>query len=71
MSLRLSIFDAATNCARDGAVAVVTLRSGVQFEGKLERPGAAEEPTIHMKMDGGGWATIDFDEIAAIESKHG
>lgn len=64
--MRLSLNDAATNCQRDGAVATVTLRSGVQFEGKLEKPSSAYENTAHMKFDDGGWTTIDHDEIAAV-----
>lgn len=68
MSLRLSIHDAATNCTRDGARAEITLKSGVQFDGKLEKPSHSGFDTVHMKTRDSGWATIQFDEVAAVRT---
>jgi cytoskeletal protein CcmA (bactofilin family) len=70
MSLRLSLYDAATNCARDGATAVITLKSGVQFEGALEKQTTPDAETVHVKPRAGdGWATILVSEIAAVEAR--
>lgn len=67
--MNLTLFDAATNCSRDGAVAKLTLRSGAEFEGKLEKPGSASASTAHMKIGGEGWATILIEEIAAVSTR--
>lgn len=64
--LRISVIDAANNCVRENAVATVTLRSGVQFTGELEKPTQAESTTVHMKTGREGWSTIDFEEIVAV-----
>lgn len=71
-NLGISLLDAAKNCQRDGAMAVLYLRgSGLRFEGKLEKLQSAGQPTVHMALPGGGWATIERDEIAAVETQHG
>lgn len=68
-ALRLAVHDAATNCARDGGMAFVTLRSGAMFAGRLEKPTPPVGfDTVHMKTPT-GWATIDADEVVAIETK--
>jgi hypothetical protein len=64
MSIQLALHDARNNCMRAGATATITLRSGVQYSGKLERP---EHAPILRKKDG-GWVAIDTDEIAAVET---
>lgn len=63
--LRLAIVDAAKNCAEKGAIATISLRSGLQFGGVLERPPSPGFDTIHMQVDQ-GWITIDVDEIVAV-----
>jgi hypothetical protein len=65
-SMNLALHDAATNCARDGATAILTLRSGVQITGGLEKLGGADLGTRHVKTET-GWATITTDEIVAVE----
>lgn len=65
--MRLTLSDAATNCHRDGALAKLTLRSGVEFEGKLKQPSSGGV-TAHMKI-GDGWATILIEEIAAVSTR--
>lgn len=69
MSIALAMADAAFNCERSGAVAIVTLRSGVQLRGNLKRRSGADLGTFHMTFDDGGWATIAEDEIAAVEAR--
>lgn len=69
-NLGISLHDAANNCSRDGAVATLTLRSGIQFTGKLEKPGV-NSPTVHMETDGQGWTTIERDELAAVGVRRG
>lgn len=68
MSIDLALADAANNCARQGATAVVTLRSGIQLEGQLERASGADLGTGHLKT-GGGWATFRVEEVAAVEAR--
>lgn len=68
--LDLAIIDTANNCASRHAVAVIVLRSGVRFEGNLEKPDGPT-PTAHLRLEGGGFVTIDKTEIAAVECKHG
>lgn len=67
--LGIALIDAATNCSRDGATATVTLKSGVRISGKLQRPTMADPPDAHIQKDDGGWATIDTNEIAAVETQ--
>jgi hypothetical protein len=67
VSIDIALVDAATNCARDNATAVITLRSGARFEGTLARASASD--TAHLKTDVGGWVTIDKKEIAAVEAR--
>ena len=65
-SMGIALADAATNCTRDGATAILTLRSGVQITGKLEKVGGADLGTRHLKTET-GWATIATDEIVGVE----
>lgn len=67
MSMGLALADAANNCSRQGAKATLTLRSGVQFTGKLQPESAADLGTRHLHTEG-GWITVVTDEIAAVES---
>lgn len=66
--LGLALADAARNCTRQGAKATITLCSGVQYTGKLERS-AVDNGTAHLQLEHGGWVTIGEDEIAAVESR--
>ncbi len=65
--LAIALLDAASNCQREGATVVLTLRSGREIKGKLERwqPGAT---TAHVETNDGGWSTVRIDEIAAISA---
>ena len=63
MSLQIAIADAARNCARDGATATLTLRSGATFSGKFLACGSS---TVHIQTTT-GWATLLLDELAAVE----
>jgi hypothetical protein len=69
MSIELALADAATNCAKQGATAVITLRSGVQIEGKLKRNTGADLGTRHLETATGGWATFRVEEIAAVQAR--
>lgn len=64
-AINLALHDAATNCIRDGATATLTLRSGVQIIGKLEKSNLRD--TAHLKTDRDGWATVLAEEIVAVE----
>lgn len=64
-TLELSLTDAASNVAKQGATVTITLKSGVQFVGGFRRE-QATGPTVHMTTPTGGWVTIDKEEIAAI-----
>lgn len=65
MSLALAIADARRNCERRGAVVILTLRSGVQFQGRFGSDiGPAD---VHIQKPDGGWVTVLTDEIAAVE----
>lgn len=64
----ISLIDAANNCSRDGAQATLTLRSGKEITGRLEKPQSGAD-TAHVKLVDGGWATALIEEIAAIESR--
>lgn len=68
MTITLALADAANNCKRQDATAVITLKSGVQYEGKLDRE-KLDTGTAHMELNHGGWVTLDKDEIAAVEAK--
>lgn len=68
MSILLALADAANNCTREGATAVVTLKSGVQLVGKLQRETGADLGTRHIHIDE-GWATFLSEEVAAVESR--
>jgi hypothetical protein len=64
-ALAIALLNAATNCERNGATAVLVLRSGREIEGKLERwqSGAT---TAHVKGKHGGWSTALIEEVAAV-----
>lgn len=68
MSINLALHDAATNCARDNAICTLTLKSGVQLVGHLEKApsGFAKQVTLYMRTDGCGWTTVVKDEVAAV-----
>lgn len=70
----IALHDAATNCVRDGATAVLTIKGGPQITGKLEKPIGSlhvEGATVHVKPSGsgGGWAVVLVSEIAAVEAR--
>lgn len=68
MSIRLALVDAAKNCAERGATATITLKSGVQFKGKLQRASAITD-THELRIDSGlGWVTFLVSEVAAVEA---
>jgi hypothetical protein len=46
-------------------VATVTLRSGVQFTGRVNRELSKQE-VLQLSLPGGGWVSIDWTEIAAF-----
>lgn len=66
--LRIALVDAAKNCSAQGATATITLKSGVQISGALERPSNAFPDTAHIQKRDGGWATFDGEEIAMVET---
>jgi hypothetical protein len=68
MSITLALADAANNCVREGAEAVVTMKSGVQYIGTLKPKSGAALGTYHMEI-GQGWATFLTDEVAGVESR--
>lgn len=63
--LAIALLDAATNCEREGAHAVLVLRSGREIRGKLERYQSGAT-TAHIKARDGGWSTALIEEIAAV-----
>jgi len=65
MSLAIALIDAATNCERDGASALLTLRSGREISGKLDKR-VGGSLTVHVKLSDGGWSAVLVDEIAAV-----
>ena len=65
--LAIPLLDAANNCEHDGAEAILTLRSGVQFRGKLKKLPSASA-IAHLKTSEGGWATVLVEEIAAVSA---
>lgn len=68
MSIRISLIDTANNCAKVGAVATLTLKSGVQYTGELERS-KVDLGTEQINFKDGGYVVIDRDEIAAVEAR--
>jgi hypothetical protein len=69
VSIRLALHDAANNCAREGARARLTLKSGVQFTGSLKPLASPGADTAMVYLPCGEWATVDVEEVAAVESK--
>jgi hypothetical protein len=68
MSIGLALADAANNCTREGATALITLKSGVQIIGSLQRQSGADLGTRHVHT-ATGWATFLVDEVAAVEAR--
>ena len=68
MSINLALADCANNCLRDGATAIISLKSGVVLVGQLERVGGTDLGTRHMKTPT-GWITFLAEEVAAVEAK--
>jgi hypothetical protein len=68
--LAIALIDAASNCNRDGATAVLVLRSGREIRGKLERVQSGAS-TAHIKTKDGGWSTVRVEEIAAVIAEIG
>jgi hypothetical protein len=62
-AMGIALRDAEINCERDGGEAVLTLRSGKEVRGRLER---GVNTTAHLKTVGGGWSTVLIEEIAAV-----
>jgi hypothetical protein len=65
-AMRLALYDAADNCARHGATVILTLRSGQQIAGQLQKATTSGDTTAHVKTASGGWVTVLIAEIAAI-----
>jgi hypothetical protein len=72
MSLILALFDAAKNCDREGAGAIITLKSGRQLAGRLKHESggftAGGTGQLHTPSPSDGWITFAVDEVAAVES---
>lgn len=68
MSINLALADAANNCVREGALTTLTLRSGVEIVGKLQRVGPSDLGTVHIRHGNGGWTTVIVSEIGAVTS---
>jgi hypothetical protein len=67
MSIDLALADAANNCERRGAVATITLKSGIEVVGRIERTNAnLTMGTVVVHTLTGGWTTVVKDEIAAV-----
>lgn len=68
-AMNLALADARKNCREHYAIATVTLRSGVQIDGRIEgmEPAFPIEETVHMKTDHGGWATLLSSEVVAVQ----
>lgn len=64
--MRLALTDAANNCAREDAIAIVTLKSGVQVSGELQKPSGNDCVMAYTET---GWVTVLIDEIAAVEAR--
>lgn len=67
MNLLASTFRlAAADIANGHGTATVTLRSGAAFHGRVNKQ-LTNEDVLHLTaVGGGGWHTIDWNEIAAI-----
>jgi hypothetical protein len=63
-SWRLAVFDIANG---DG-IATITLKSGVQLSGEVDR-GLSESDVLFVRTKTKGWHTIDWEEIAAISGE--
>lgn len=63
--IQIALLDARNNCRDHGAKVVVTLKSGVQLKGRLER---VDDGTGHIRYDL-GWMTFLVSEVAAVESR--
>lgn len=64
--MKLALHDAANNCVRDGATAILTLRSGVVVKGDLQKPTGTDSVLLRTPD---GWVTVLIEEIAAIEAR--
>lgn len=65
----LALHDAATNCFNDyDARVTLTLRSGAQFTGKLERDPSGFVTDARLQNDRNGWVMVDTVEIVAVEA---
>lgn len=62
-SWRISAFD----IANGNGIAVVTLRSGKEFTGRVNKQLSMND-VLHLNTDV-GWHTIDWTEIAAITGR--
>jgi hypothetical protein len=68
----LVLRDAANNCIERNAVCVIALRSGLTWEGKINKKFLDTYPdTVTLEEYGGGNVEIDKDEIAVVHTKHG
>jgi hypothetical protein len=67
MSIALALADAANLCARGEAKAAIVLRSGVRYKGQLSKD-SHRSGSAHLRLEGGGWVTIDVGNIAAVEA---
>lgn len=67
MSINIALIDAANNCAARGAKATLTLRSGVQFTGRLRKDNLLDTVVIYPEGET-GWTTVRVGEIAAVGS---
>lgn len=65
MPISLALADAKKNGDRENARCRITLKSGIQYDGKIN---VNLGGTVNLYLDGDGWVTIDIDEIAAVES---
>lgn len=61
-SWKLSIYD----IANGEGIATVTLRSGVQFVGTVDKRLSSGDVLFLRTLATGGWHTIDYTEIAAV-----
>jgi hypothetical protein len=66
VSIELALVDAATNCNRDGATALLTLRSGAVIVGRLRRGRGVDTVMLDTPT---GWVTVDVREIVAVEAR--
>lgn len=67
MSLAESTFRlAAMDVANESGVAIVTLRSGAEFRGRVDKRLSLD--VLHL-VTAEGWHTIDYSEVAAISGE--